>query len=155
MVRWFDGLYGGLLAGGVVAIFYWIVTITLLKETTLPGFFAEIASGILKDRATADNGWAVAFGVCLHFLMAASFGIVYAWFARRVPAMWHAPTSVFFGLGYGLLVWFAISDVIVPVFGVVTTQPLWVGLVANTIFYGFVISEFMTVAHRSKTAAAA
>jgi hypothetical protein len=64
--------------------------------------------------------------------------------------MWHAPTSVIFGLFYGLIVWFVISDVLVPVFQIPTTQPLWVGLVANTIFYGFVISEFITIAQRVK-----
>jgi len=150
MVRWSDGLYGGLLAGTVVVVFYWLVDMLLLKDSTLPGFFAEIASGFLKAGATPENLWVVLFGVCLHYVLSALFGIVYATIARYVRAMWHAPTSVIFGLTYGLIVWFLINDVFVPVFGIVATQPLWLGLVANTIFYGFVISEFITVAQRAK-----
>jgi uncharacterized membrane protein YagU involved in acid resistance len=150
MVRWSDGLYGGLLAGTVVVGFYWLVDMLLLKDSTLPGFFAEIASGFLKGGATPENLWVVLFGLCLHYVLSAAFGIVYAVIARYVRAMWHAPTSVIFGLTYGLIVWFVLNDFFVPVFGVASTQPLWVGLVANTIFYGFVISEFITVAQRAK-----
>ena len=150
MVRWSDGLYGGLLAGAIVVVFYWLVDMLLLKDSTLSGFFAEIAAGFLRGNASPDNLWIVLFGVCLHFLLSAGFGIVYATIARFVPVMWHAPTSVVFGLFYGLIVWFVISDVLVPVFQIPTTQPLWVGLVANTIFYGFVISEFITIAQRVK-----
>jgi hypothetical protein len=150
MVRWSDGLYGGLLAGTVVVGFYWLVDMLLLKDSTLSGFFAEIASGFLKSGATSENLWVVLFGVALHYLLSAAFGIVYATIARYVRAMWHAPTSVIFGITYGLIVWFVINDLFVPVFGIETTQPLWVGLVANTIFYGFVISEFITVAQRAK-----
>jgi len=150
MVRWSDGLYGGLIAGTVVVVFYWLVDMLLLGDSTLPGFFAEIASGILRGAATSDNAWVVAFGITLHFVLSAAFGIIYAFIARFVPVMWKAPTSVLFGLFYGLVVWFVISDLFVPVLGIVSTQPLWVGLVANTIFYGFVISEFITIAHRAK-----
>jgi hypothetical protein len=155
MVRWSDGLYGGLLAGTVVVVFYWLVDMLWLRDMTLPGFFAEIASGILKDKATPDNFVAVAFGAALHFLLASFFGIVYAALARNVSAMRHAPTSVFFGMTYGLLVWFVIANLVVPAFGVFSTQPLWVGLVANTIFYGWVISEFITVVQRAKAPEAA
>jgi hypothetical protein len=151
MVRWSDGLYGGLLAGTVVLGFYWLVDMLLLKDSTLSGFFAEIASGFLKSGATPDNLWVVLFGLGLHYLLSGAFGIIYASIARYVRAMWHAPTSVIFGLTFGLIVWFTISDVFVPVFGIAATQPLWVGLVGNTIFYGFVISEFITVAQRAKT----
>jgi hypothetical protein len=151
MVRWYDGLYGGLLAGGVLVTFYWVATLTLAKDLALASFFSEIASGILKNTAAAESGWTIAFGVALYVLLTATFGIIYAVLARFVRAMWNAPTSVLFGLGYGLLVWFFISDVLVPVFGIVSTQPLWLGLVSDTVFYGYVISEFITIVQRSKS----
>jgi len=155
MVRWYDGLYGGLVAGLMVAIFYAIVSVAVLHDSTLGGFFAQIASGVIKTNAPLDqNPWAIAFGVGLHFTVAGFFGIVYALAAERVASMWHAPYSVLWGLFYGLLVWFTINDVLVPALGITSVQPLWEGLVANTIFYGIVISEFITVVKRSKVAAA-
>jgi hypothetical protein len=155
MVRWYDGLFGGLLAGLAVVIFYFVVSVLWLHETTLGGFFAEIASGVLHGRDHLDqNGWAIAFGVSLHFLLAATFGILYSLLARRISSMWHAPTSIVWGVCFGLVVWAVISDVLVPLLGIDSTQPLWEGIVGNTLFYGFVISEFMTVMHRRQTEAA-
>ena len=153
MVRWYDGLFGGLVAGCTVALFYAIVTVAWLHDATLPGFFAEIASGFIHGANLESNPWAVAFGMGLHFITASLFGILYALIAERFPPMWHAPFSVFCGILYGLVVWLAINDVLVPVLGISSTLPLWEGLVANTVFYGVVISEYMTVVRTSKVAA--
>jgi len=152
-VRWNDGLFGGLVAGCTVALFYAIVTVAWLHDATLPGFFAEIASGFIHGANLESNPWAVAFGMGLHFITASLFGILYALIAERFPPMWHAPFSVFCGILYGLVVWLAINDVLVPVLGISSTLPLWEGLVANTVFYGVVISEYMTVVRTSKVAA--
>ena len=153
MVRWYDGLFGGLVAGCTVALFYAIVTVAWLHDATLPGFFAEIASGFIHGQNLEANPWAVAFGVGVHFCTAAFFGIIYALVAERFRAMWHAPFSVFWGMVFGLVVWFTINDVLVPLLGVTSTLPLWQGLVANTVFYGVVISEYMTIVRNSKSAA--
>ncbi len=50
--------------------------------------------------------------------------------------MWRAPTSVLWGVGYGLFVWWALNDVAVPVSGAVNVQPLWEGLVGTVVCYG-------------------
>ena len=154
MVRWYDGLFGGLLAGLTVALFYVIVSVAWLHDMTVAEFFANIASGILHGPHLAKNIWAILFGVSLHFLVAAVFGIIYAFVAQRVRSMWQAPFSVMWGLLYGLFVWFVISDVLVPLLGITSTLPLWEGLVADTIFYGIVLSEYTTVVYRSKALAA-
>ncbi|GAC1591054.1 MAG: hypothetical protein NVS3B28_18550 [Candidatus Velthaea sp.] len=155
MVRWYDGLYGGLVAGCAVAVFYALVALAWLHDASLGGFFAEIASGVIRTSAPLDrNAWAIACGVGLHFLGAAAFGIVYALAAERIRSMGRAPYSVLWGLMYGLVVWFAINDLLVPLLGVSSTQPLWEGLVGSILFYGVVISEFITVVKRSKATAA-
>ena len=151
MVRWYDGLYGGLVAGFTVALFYALVAISWLHETTLGGFFAQIASGAIHTGAPLDrNAWAIACGVGLHFLSAAGFGIGYALAAGRIRSMVRPPFSVLWGLAYGLAVWFTINDLLVPLLGIASTQPLWEGLIADTIFYGIVISEFITVVNGRK-----
>ncbi len=47
-----------------------------------------------------------------------------------------------------------INDVLVPLTGAVQAQPLWEGLVGTVIFYGVVLSEMTTVAHRREASAA-
>ena len=153
-VRWFDGLYGGLLAGAIVAVFYGIVSVAVLHDFTIAGFFANVASSVLGSRAAPDNALAVALGVGMHFLISALFGLSYGMLSLKFHSMWHAPYSVIWGCTYGFVVWFVIANVVVPAFGIVNIMPLWEALVANIVFFGFILSEYMTVI-RSRNAAAA
>ncbi len=148
MVRWIDGFYGGLIAGVTSASFYLIVTAAWLHDTTPAGFFAQIAQALPPFHGAPPLAPVVALGVVLYFLVAAAFGIVYATLARRLTSMWRAPTSVMWGVCYGLLVWWILNDVIVPVTGAMVDHPLWETLVGTVAFYGIVLSELMTVAHR-------
>jgi uncharacterized membrane protein YagU involved in acid resistance len=154
MVRWIHGFYGGLIAGVTSALFYAVVAVAWLHDTTLSGFFAQPALALAPFHGAPASGPLVGLGVVLYLLLAAAFGIVYALLARRLPSMWRAPTSVAWGLFYGLLVWWLINDVLVPLTGAASDQPLWVGLVGTVIFYGVVLSELTTVAHRRETSAA-
>ena len=154
MVRWIDGFYGGLVAGVTSALFYTVVAVAWLHEVTLDGFFAQAAQALPPFHG-APVSWAlVGLGVVLYFALAAAFGIVYALLASRLRSMWPAPASVAWGLLYGLLVWWVINDVLVPLTGAVQAQPLWEGLVGTVIFYGVVLSEMTTVAHRREASAA-
>ena len=155
MVRWIDGFYGGLIAGVASAIFSAVVAVAWLHELTLDGFFAQPAQALPPFHA-APPSWALAgLGVVLYLALAVGFGILYALPARRLRSMWQAPTSVAWGLVYGLLVWWVINDVLVPVSGAVEVQPLWEGLVGTVLVYGVVLSEMTTVAHRREASAAA
>ena len=151
MVRWIDGLYGGLIAGVTSALFYTVVAAAWLHDTTPPGFFARIAHGLPGFHGAGESLVLAALGALAYAVLAAGFGILYASLARRLPSMWQAPTSVLWGLFYGLLVWWAINDVLVPVSGAVVDLPLWEGLVGTVIFYGVVLSELTTLAHRRVT----
>jgi len=154
MVRCIDGFYGGLFAGVMSAAFYALVAVAWLQEASLVSFFARPAQA-LPPFHTAPASWALAgLGVVLFMLLAAAFGIVYAALARHLRSMWRAPTSVIWGILYGVFVWWAINDVIVPVSGAVNVQPLWQGLVGTVVFYGIVLSELTTVAHRREASAA-
>jgi hypothetical protein len=153
MVRWIDGFYGGLIAGVTSAVFYAVVTVAWLHEFTLGGFFAQPARALPPFHGAPDSWPLVGLGVVLYLLLAALFGMVYAVLSRRLPSMWRAPTSVLWGLFYGLLVWWLINDVLVPVTGALSEQPLWVGLVGTVLFYGVVLSELTTLAHRRETSA--
>ena len=148
MVRWFDGLYGGLIAGVTSAAFYAVVAVAWLHETSLAAFFAQVAQALPPFHGAPVAPIVVALGVVLYFLLAGAFGILYAALARRLPSMWRAPTSVLWGAAYGLLVWFALNDVLVPLTGAVDVQPIWEGMVGTVVFYGIVLSELTTLAHR-------
>ncbi len=154
MVRWIDGFYGGLIAGVASALFYAVVAVAWLHDTTLSGFFAQIAQALPPFHAAPPSVPLVGLGVVLFFVVAAGFGIVYALLARRLPSMWQAPTSVVWGVCYGLFVWWLLNDVFVPLTGAVDVLPLWEGLLGTVLFYGVVLSELTTLAHRRETSAA-
>ena len=154
MVRWIDGFFGGLIAGVTSALFYAVVAVAWLHDLSLGDFFAQIAQALPPFHG-APASWAlVGLGVVLYLAVAALFGILYALLARRLRSMWQAPTSVLWGLVYGLIVWWVLKDVLAPLTGANDAQPLWEGLVGTVVFYGVVLSELTTVAHRRETSAA-
>lgn len=148
MVRWSDGLYGGLIAGLVSALFFLFVGLTILHEPVIGDYFVRFAIGIFGPRIAALPIIALLFGLFLHFLSAAVFGIFYASMAARFKPSWTAPTSVLCGITYGLFMYFITEDVAVPMLRVISTTPLWIALLGNVFFHGVVISEYITIAHR-------
>ena len=154
MVRWIDGFYGGLIAGGTSALFYAVVAVAWLHDVSLGDFFAQPAQALPPFHGAPPTWALVGLGVVLYAGCATVFGIVYALLARRISSMWQAPGSVVWGLLYGLLVWWVLNDVLVPVTGIPNVQPLWEGLVGTVLFYGVVLSELTTLAHRREAGVA-
>lgn len=154
MVRWSDGLFGGLIAGVTSALFYAVVAVAWLHETTLGAFFAQIAQALPPFHAAAEGPLLVALGAVLHLLVAGAFGIVYTSAAAKLPSMQRAPTSVLWGLSYGLVVWLVLNDIVVPLTAAENVQPLWEGLLGSVVFYGVVLSEYTTVVVRREATAA-
>jgi hypothetical protein len=149
MVPWSYGLYGGLIAGVTSALFYAVVAVAWLHETTLGTFFAQIARALPPLHGAPEAAPIVALGVVLYFLLAGGFGLVYGLLALRFASMRRAPTSVLWGLGFGLVVWWVLNDLVVPLTGAENVQPLWEGLLGTVFFYGIVLSEATaTVARR-------
>jgi hypothetical protein len=148
MVRWIDGFYGGLIAGVTSAAFFTIVAVAWLHDASFSGWFAQIALALPPFHGAPPTWALTGLGVVLYLIVAVGFGIVYALAAGRLPSMLRAPTSVVWGLGYGLLVWWLLNDVVAPVSGAIVTQPLWVGLAGAVLGYGVVLSELTTMAAR-------
>jgi hypothetical protein len=135
-------------------LFYAVVAVAWLHDITLGAMFAQVAQALPPFHGAPESVPLAVLGLVLYLLTAAAFGIAYATHARRLPSMWRAPTSVLWGLAYGLLVWWILNDVLVPVTGVVNVQPLWEGLVGTVLFYGVVLSELTTLAHRREAGVA-
>jgi hypothetical protein len=148
MVRWSDGLYGGLIAGLVSALFFLFCGVAIIHEPVLGLYFVQFSVGIFGSRIESLPIVGLLFGLFLHFLSAAVFGILYANIASRFKPSWTAPTSVLCGIAYGFFMYFVTEDVAVPILHVVSTTPLWEALVGNVLFHGVVISEYITIAHR-------
>jgi hypothetical protein len=154
MVRWSEGLVGGLIAGVTSAVFFAVVAAAWLHEMTVSALFAQVAQALPPLRRAPEGPLTVALGVLLHLLVAVAFGILYASLAARLRSMQKAPTSVLWGLSYGLLVWVVLNDIVVPLTDAANVQPLWEGLLGTMVFYGVVLSEFTTVAIRREASAA-
>ena len=151
MVRLLDGVYGGLIAGFIAAIFFLIAGNSIDHQPVFGDYFVRFATPVL-GRFAGNVPLALVVGLLLHFIAAVFFGVLYAGIAGRVKAMWSAPTSVVCGVTYGLVMYFVAEDLVVPILGVTSVTPLWEGLVGNVVFHGIILSEFITIAHRRNIA---
>jgi hypothetical protein len=154
MVRWSDGLYGGMIAGLVSAIFFLIVGSTV-EHGAFGEYFSRFSAAIFGARIESLPVVAFLFGLFLHFFAAAIFGIFYAAIAARFKPTWKAPTSVLCGITYGFVMYFIAEDVAVPVLRVLSVTPTWEAIVGNVVFHGLILSEYITIAHRRAIAATA
>ena len=152
MVRWSDGLIGGMIAGVISVLFFIIVGQQVDHEPILGDYFVRFANAVFGSRAAGLGPFALLFGLFLYFIAAAFFGIFYGIVAAGFKPMWKAPTSVLCGICYGFVMYFVVEDVFVPVLGVTSYQPLWEGLVGNVFFHGIVISEYITICYRRNVA---
>lgn len=115
-------LYGTLVVGGLDLLDA-IVFFGLRSGAQPIRIFQSIASGLL-GRAAFQGGWPVAaLGVLLHFLIA--FLIVLTFFAasRRVRVLTTSP--VICGLLYGVIVYFVMNRVVVPLSAAGTGPFVW------------------------------
>ncbi len=123
MIRWTDGLYGGLIAGVVSALFFLFAGIAVIHEPVLGRYFVDFAIAVFGSRIEGAPIVALLFGLFLHFAAAALFGIFYAIMAARFKPAWAAPTSVLCGITYGFFMFFIAEDVMVPLLRVVSYTP--------------------------------
>jgi hypothetical protein len=148
-VRWTTGVYGGLGAGVFFRLYIVFVRGAIFHDTTLSAWFAFLASAFLGDRANSPAVYVTAFGAGLHFLGSAIAGIIYASMARIFHSMVRSPSSLVWGVLFGVATWVVMADVAVPVLGMTDTQPMWEGLVGSAVFFGWPISETVAfLAHR-------
>jgi hypothetical protein len=147
-------LYGGLIAGLVSALFF-LVAGSTVEHGPFGDYFSRYAVAIFGERAEHLGVILLLFGLFLHFLAAALFGILYATIAARFKPMWSAPTSVLCGITYGFFMYFVAEDMAVPILHVVSYTPAWEALVGNVLFHGLILSEYITIAHRKAVAAMA
>ena len=147
-VTWTDGLFGGLFAGTIHAVFWIVVEAVWLRDMSIAEVFQTISSALLGPKAFTLGWISVVLGIALHFLIAAAFGFIYVSFAKRLRFMTVVPYSGMCGVLYGLMVWFFMANVIIPLFHVENVERLWAAIVGHTLCYGFALSEFITLAHR-------
>jgi hypothetical protein len=154
MVRWIDGLLGGALAGVTSLVFFTLVGVAWLHDTTCEEFLTATTRLFPALRGVPPSVPLMVLGTVLYLALAALLGLVYALLARRLASMRRPPTSMVWGLVYGVAVWLLVNDVLVPAFGIVSYQPLWEGLVGCAIFYGVVLSEWTAFADRRAASSA-
>jgi hypothetical protein len=123
-------LLGGA-AAGVLDLIYAFIVYGMLGITVL-AICQSIAAGLLGRASYEGGGSTAALGVVLHFfittLMAAGFGLA----ARSFPVLLKKP--VISGLVYGLLMFFLMNFVVVPL-SAVGWRPLPTGwLLFGTVF---------------------
>jgi len=151
-LTWSDGLYGGLVGGVVVSIFFMIAD-AVVHDPILT-IYTFMASAVL-GKSAASGGWpAIALGAGLLYLASGFGGIVYAVFARRITSLARTPISTIAGFVYGFILRLVFVDVIVPMTGMqqMIKHPLWVSAVGIGFFYGSTLCEYLANVARSRAA---
>ena len=80
--------------------------------------FQYVASGLLGQSAFEGGGATIALGIAFHFLVATLAAAVYVLASRRLPVLLRRPVPS--GLAYGLVVYFFMRYVVVPLSAVTT-----------------------------------
>jgi hypothetical protein len=108
---WSYVFLGGLVAGAFDITY--ACTFWYLKRGVMPRrVFQSVASGLLGD-ASFTGGWPTALlGLGLHFLIATMMATTYYLFARRWTELAARPWT--FGPLYGLLLYFIMNYIVVP-----------------------------------------
>jgi len=153
-LNWTFGLVGGLVAAVVYTLFETFVAGSFEHRASFSEIGAYYASSVAGAKADPQNGLFVALGYAIFVLVALFCGILYTMIALRIGSMVRTPTSLVWGLLYGLCIWLVLANLVVPVLGMTNTQPLWEALVGSTICFGYPISECVTllVSSRSRSA---
>lgn len=135
-------LYGGLTAGVLDAC---DAVVFFGSRGARPERIAQhVASGLI-GRVSFDGGAAtIVLGVVTHFTVATCIAAVFYLFARRLPVLVRHP--VLGGLGFGVVAYFVMSYVVVPLSraptsGGPTPLPVWInGVVGHAVLIGLPIA---------------
>jgi uncharacterized membrane protein YagU involved in acid resistance len=145
------GLWGGFVAG----------TLDVMLALTLYGqgpmrTFQGVASGLLGKTAY-DGGWPTSLvGYACHFFIAITWSLVFALVSLKLPVL--VRLAVAAGLAYGVLIFFTMNYVVIPLsaapFGrpfqlSVLQNPTWLkGLAGHMVLIGLPMALFARSGHK-------
>ncbi len=120
-------LWAGLTVGTFDAIFAMV-----LYRQPPTAIFHSIASGLLGKAAYEGGAATAALGALLHYFIATTWGAAYvvaSWRLRALVRQW-VPA----GIVYGVVVYFAMNYVVLPLSRVSFARPFHLGLLQNRIW---------------------
>lgn len=129
-------VWGGLLAGTgdlVFALSYYGAKLSV---------FQGVAAGLIGREAALSGGAATfALGVGLHYVIALIWAAIFCIAGLRVPALLRNATAA--GLAYGLVVYFGMNHVVLPLSALHTPFLPWridaAAIAAHCVLFGFPI----------------
>jgi hypothetical protein len=120
-------LLGGVTVGALDATFA-----VVLYHAAPGAVFRSIASGLLGKDAYREGLVAPALGLFLHFGIATTWAALYAAASVRLPAL--VRRAVPCGLAYGVVVYFFMNYVVLPLSAVSFSRPFHLGLLGNGVW---------------------
>jgi hypothetical protein len=143
-------VYGGLVAGVLDLLAASINA--YLRGTSPVRVWQYVASGLLGPASYSQGYGSVMLGVLCHFLIAFGAAAVFFFASLRFPTLIHR--AVIFGIVYGVIVYFFMSRVVVPLSAARTFpfsfQALATGLIIHIVCVGLPIALLARRAWRLK-----
>ncbi len=135
-------LVGGIAAGTLDILSAFATYVP--RGATAGGILRFIASGLLGSAALKGHALEAAIGLAIHFSLTTTMAAVYVGAAARLPILLRQPWL--FGWVYGVLVYLAMTYVIVPHSAVANWKAAtgWAivgGLLAHTMYVGVPIAH--------------
>ena len=132
-------IFAGLLAGTLDMV--WVCTLWGSMGVMPKRIFQAVSSGWLGNDAAVAGGWGTALlGAASHFAITVAMAWAYYLAARRLPALVRRP--VLYGALYGIMLWFVMIHVVVPLSAAPPDQSapwawvLWVNIAAHMFLVG-------------------
>jgi len=129
----------GLLAGFLDMV--WVCTLWGSMGVMPKRIFQAVASGWLGNDAAVAGGWVTAaLGAVSHFGITVAMAYVYYLAAKRLPALVRKP--VLYGALYGLVLWFVMLQIVVPLSAAPANQSapwawvIWANIAAHMFLVG-------------------
>ena len=129
-------VYGGLSVGTLDGL---AATINAATKGVSPDrVFHYIASGLIGREASYDGGAAtIVLGILIHFAIAFSVVAVFVLLSRSIPALLRR--AVISGLAYGVVVYFAMAYLIVPLTAVPKIPFSFSGMITSIVIHMFCV----------------
>lgn len=135
-------LAGGILAGliaGLIMELYMMVVMAAAQGMPIWQPSRGIAAVFFGQAAAGQGLWPVLFGLMIHFLTAAVWGVVFAVLIGHVTA----GGAVGWGLVYGFLVYLVMFYVVLPILNApMTAMRGNLGVIAEHLLYGAVLGVY-------------
>ena len=142
------GIWAGIAAGIVLAVFMMVIVATVLGKPLLAPVNMMGAAFLGKEALMNPGMGSIILGLIVHIIDSAILGIVFVYIARSLNGGMGANTI--YGIVYGLLVWLLMAFIVLPIMNSPMAEVTGGWFVVAHLIFGVVLGLLTPVFTHSK-----